>query len=159
MWTKLQWHNTFWNEILLSELMLINNAFAGSVIYKAVRFRPRAFLPENMRILVNEKKRKNPLFISCDNIEYKSKYVVKIFNSHFYEYTFFYKCKQSKHIICMKTKINIIFDLSSVDKIDTRQFLFNRTIVVGSFSMCYWSTFLKVIMFRGLAIKGQLNIL
>jgi len=37
----------------------------------------------------------------------------------------------------MKTKINIGVDLSSVDKIDTRQFLFNRTIVVGSFSMCY----------------------
>jgi len=41
----------------------------------------------------------------------------------------------------MKTKINIVVDLSSVDKIDTRHFLFNRTIVVGSFSMCYWSTF------------------
>jgi len=37
----------------------------------------------------------------------------------------------------MKTKINIVVDLSSVDKIDTRQFLFNRTIVVGSVSMCY----------------------
>jgi len=37
----------------------------------------------------------------------------------------------------MKTKINIVVDLSSVDKIDTRHFLFNRTIVVGSFSMCY----------------------
>jgi len=36
----------------------------------------------NMRISVNEKKRKYPLCISCDNIEYKSKYVVKI---HFYE--------------------------------------------------------------------------
>ena len=29
----------------------------------------------------------------------------------------------------MKTKINIVVDLSSVDKIDTRQFLFNRTFV------------------------------
>ena len=29
-------------------------------------------------------------------------------------------CKQSKHIICMKTKINIVVDLSSVDKIDNR---------------------------------------
>jgi len=37
----------------------------------------------------------------------------------------------------MKTKINTVVDLSSVDKIDTRQFLFNQTIVVGSFSMCY----------------------
>ena len=35
------------------------------------------FLRENMRIFVNEKKEKNPLFISCDNIEYKSNYVVK----------------------------------------------------------------------------------
>jgi len=34
------------------------------------------FLRENMRISVNEKK-KNPLFNSCDNIEYKSKFVVK----------------------------------------------------------------------------------
>ena len=34
------------------------------------------FLPENMRIFVNEKK-KNPLFISCDSIEYKSKYMVR----------------------------------------------------------------------------------
>jgi len=42
----------------------------------------------------------------------------------------------------MKTKIKIVVDLSSVDKIDTRQFLFNQTFVVGSFSMCYWSTFL-----------------
>jgi len=39
--------------------------------------------------------------------------------------------------ICMKTKINSVVDLSSVDKIDTRQYLFNRTFVVGSFSMCY----------------------
>jgi len=37
----------------------------------------------------------------------------------------------------MKTKINIVIDLSSVGKIDTRQILFNRTIVVGRFSMCY----------------------
>jgi len=44
----------------------------------------------------------------------------------------------------MKTKINIVVDLSSVDKIDTGQFLCNRTIVVGSFSMCYWSTFLFI---------------
>ena len=36
------------------------------------------------------------------------------------------------NIICMKTKINIGVDLSSVDKIDTWQVLFNRTIVVGS---------------------------
>ena len=28
---------------------------------------------------------------------------------------------------CMKTKINIVIDLSSVDKTDTRQFWFNRT--------------------------------
>jgi len=28
----------------------------------------------------------------------------------------------------MKTKINIVVDLSSVDKIDTRQFLYNRKI-------------------------------
>jgi len=40
----------------------------------------------------------------------------------------------------MKTKIIIVVDLSSVNKIDTRQFLYNRTFVSGSFSMCYWST-------------------
>jgi len=40
----------------------------------------------------------------------------------------------------MKTKIIIVVDLSSVNKIDTRQFLYNRTFVGGSFSMCYWST-------------------
>jgi len=44
----------------LSELMLINNAFTGSVIYKAVIFSIFSttcfFLRENMRIFVNEKK-------------------------------------------------------------------------------------------------------
>jgi len=44
----------------------------------------------------------------------------------------------------MKTKINIVVDLSSVDKIDKRQFLFNQTLVVGSFSVCYWSAFLLI---------------
>jgi len=44
----------------------------------------------------------------------------------------------------MKTKINIAVDLSSVDKIDTRQFLYNQTFVGGSFSMCYWSTCLLI---------------
>jgi len=37
----------------------------------------------------------------------------------------------------MKTKIIIVVDLRSVDKIDTRQCLYNRTFVGGSFSMCY----------------------
>jgi len=40
----------------------------------------------------------------------------------------------------MKTKIIIVVDLSSVDKIDTPQCLYNRTFVGGSFSMCYWLT-------------------
>jgi len=40
----------------------------------------------------------------------------------------------------MKKKIIIVVDLSSVDKIDKRQFLYNQTFVSGSFSMCYWST-------------------
>ena len=48
------------------------------------------------------------------------------------------------NLLRMKTKINNVYvaELSSVGKIDTRRFLFNRTFVVGSFSMCYWSTFL-----------------
>ena len=48
----------------------------------------------------------------------------------------------------MKTKINIVVDLSSVDNIDTRQFLFNRTIVEVAFR-CATVSFnsLKVIMF------------
>jgi len=37
----------------------------------------------------------------------------------------------------MKTKIIIVVDLSSVDKIDTRQFMYNQTFVGGSFSRCY----------------------
>jgi len=44
----------------------------------------------------------------------------------------------------MKTIINIVVDLNSVDKIDTRQCLYNRTTVVCSFSMCYWSIFLLI---------------
>jgi len=40
------------------------------------------FLRENMRISVNEKKEKNPLCFSCDNIEHTYKYVVKIINNH-----------------------------------------------------------------------------
>ena len=48
----------------------------------------------------------------------------------------------------MKTKIIIVIDLSSVDKIDTRQFLYNQTFVGGSFSMCCMSfNSLKVINF------------
>ena len=48
----------------------------------------------------------------------------------------------------MKTKIFIVVDLSSVDKIDTRQFLYNQTFVGGSFSMCCMSfNSLKVINF------------
>jgi len=39
----------------------------------------------------------------------------------------------------MKTKIIIVVDLRSVDKIDKRQFF-----VGGSFSMCYWSTCLLI---------------
>ena len=35
---RLQWHNPFWNEILLSELMLIKNESSDIVIYKAVSF-------------------------------------------------------------------------------------------------------------------------
>ena len=132
--------------------MLINNAFADSVIYKAVRFElrshllsqsfgPRAFLRENMRIFVNEKKERIRYLLVVITLNINQNTWSKIINNHFYEYNFFYNCNQSKHMICMKTKINIVVDLSSVDKIDTRQFLFNRTIVVGSFSMCYWSTF------------------
>jgi len=45
-------------------------------------------------------------------------------------------------LLCMKTKINIAVELSSVDKIDKRRFLFIQTFIVGSFSMCYWSPFL-----------------
>ena len=45
-------------------------------------------------------------------------------------------------LLCMKTKINIAVELSSVDKIDKRRFLFNQTFIVSSFSMCYWSPFL-----------------
>ena len=98
------------------------------------------FLRKNMR-----KKRKNLLCFSCDNIEHTYKYVVKIINNHiFMNIIFLYNCKQSKHIICMKTKIITVVDLSSVDKIDTRQFLYNRTFVGGSFSMCYWSTCLLI---------------
>jgi len=44
----------------------------------------------------------------------------------------------------MKTKIIVAVDLSSVDKIDTRQLLYNRTFVGGSFSMFYWSTCLLI---------------
>ena len=41
-----------------------------------------------------------------------------------------------------------------------RHVAINQTFVIGSFSMCYFSfNSLKVIMFWGLAIKGQLNIL
>ena len=43
-----------------------------------------------------------------------------------------------EHSICMKTNINIVVDLSSVDKRDKRHRLFNRTLVVVSFSMCCW---------------------
>ena len=101
------------------------------------------FLQENMRISVN-KKGKNRLCFSCDNIEHTYKYVIKIINNHFLWIELFYNFKQSKHIICMKTKIIIVVDLRSVDKIDTRQFLYNRTFVGGSFSMCYWSTCLLI---------------
>ena len=79
------------------------------------------------------KNRKITLCFICDNIEYTSKYVVKIINNHFLWIYLFYNCKRSKHIICMKTKISIVVDLSSVDKIDTRHFLFNRTFVFVSF--------------------------
>ena len=50
--------------------------------------------------------------------------------------------------ILYETKINIVVDLSSVDNIDTRQFLFNRTIVEVAFR-CATVSFnsLKVIMF------------
>jgi len=44
----------------------------------------------------------------------------------------------------MKAKINNVVELSSLDKIDTRRFLFNRTFIVGGFSMCFWSTFLLI---------------
>ena len=43
-----------------------------------------------------------------------------------------------KHSICMKTNINIVVDLSSVDKRDKRHLLFYRTLVDVSFSMCCW---------------------
>jgi len=44
----------------------------------------------------------------------------------------------------MKTKIIIVVDLSSVDKIDMRQYLYKQTFVGGSFSMCYWLTCLLI---------------
>jgi len=40
----------------------------------------------------------------------------------------------------MKAKLNNVVELSSLDKLDTRRFLFNRTFIVGGFSMCSWST-------------------
>ena len=60
-----------------------------------------------------------------------------------YEYIVFIFVNTA-NLLRMKTKINNVHvvELSSVGKIDTRRFLFNRTVVVGSFSMCYWSTFL-----------------
>jgi len=33
----------------------------------------------------------------------------------------------------MKAKINNVVELSSLDKIDTRRFLFNQTFIVGGF--------------------------
>ena len=45
----------------------------------------------------------------------------------------------------MKTKINSVFDLSSVDKIDTRHFLFNRTFVVVSFWCAIGQLFLLIL--------------
>jgi len=44
----------------------------------------------------------------------------------------------------MKVKIKNVVEFSSLDKIDTRRFLFNRTVIVGCFSMCFWSTFLWI---------------
>ena len=40
----------------------------------------------------------------------------------------------------MNTESIIVVDLSLVDKIDTRQCLYNRTFVGGSFSMSHWLT-------------------
>ena len=91
-------------------------------------------LRENMRISFNEKRIRYVLVGITLNI----------INNHLLWIELFYNCKKSKHIICMKTKINIAVDLSSVDKIDTRQFLYNQTFVGGSFSMCYWSTCLLI---------------
>ena len=42
----------------------------------------------------------------------------------------------------MKAKINNVVELSSLDKIDTLRFLFNRTFIVGDFSMFVGSTLL-----------------
>ena len=79
------------------------------------------------------KKRKNPLCFSCDNIKHTYKYVVKIINNHFLwiEQTYYMYENENHHC-------------SSVDKIDTRQFVYNRTFVGGTFSMCYWSTCLLI---------------
>jgi len=44
----------------------------------------------------------------------------------------------------MKAKINNVVEFSSLDKIDTGRFLFNRTFIIGGFSMCSWSTFLLI---------------
>jgi len=68
-------------------------------------------------------------------------YVVKQSIRICYEYILFIFVNTA-NLLPMKTKINIIVELRSVDKLDTLRFLFNRTFVVGSFSMCYWSTFL-----------------
>jgi len=42
----------------------------------------------------------------------------------------------------MNAEINNIVELSSLDKTDTRRFLFNRTFSVCGFSLGSWSTFL-----------------
>ena len=44
----------------------------------------------------------------------------------------------------MKAKINNVVELSSLDKIDKRQSLFNQSFIVSGFSMCTWSSFLLI---------------
>ena len=85
LWTKLRWHNTFWNEILLSELMLINNLMHSLILLYTklsglsndrsyyLNFLDRMLFCRKIWGFLLTKNRKNPLCFSCDNIEYKSR--------------------------------------------------------------------------------------
>jgi len=75
---RLQWHNTFWNEILLSELMLIKNESSDIAIYKGLSNDHIVYLNLFDDLLFCEKiwgflltkNRKIRLCLSCINIEY-----------------------------------------------------------------------------------------
>ena len=70
-------------------------------------------------------------------------YVVKQSIRICYEYILFIFVNTA-NLLRMKTKINIIVELRSVDKLDTLRFLFNRTFIVGDFSMFVGSTLLLI---------------